>query len=672
MEKTPSVTGDTLLPDLRRRGRATGTVLFGDSSLPLSCKSTAVLSGHAGGLPTLSDKPNTGSPAEAGGRGIVMSDVSPCPQFDRLRDAALEDRMFQFLRMKEGMQHSLERQKRRYLMLQSISMDEYYKALYRPEYPGTETRSPSASLPAKAVQGPLTKKKRALLLKHFPKSVHEELVNDIENSFIACYYKQNPDKLKLKEENEKLMAERRSSVALAARLSAVGGSRLSKSLSLSAGRKPSKRPSKKSRTSVAKEGAPAKNLAVLQSALLMVADKEGLVTPDAFQKLLSKAPFEVTDQEAVDSFFAAIHAFTGAKENTEGETPCGLETSQFSLTGGTGMASGRASQQQRFNTPMRTNESGASLSIGLSTGANTIANRQRQHSFTQSISISKGTNMQPNRISTGSPLTQRNATVLSRPISVEIASLSPLRVRDLLAVFDALINGPELRDVIRGLCFSVLEIDGFIHKATLKQLRHSRRENCEGRDAVVTPSVVKAMGDAFNVLLAEEEQKFIRAQMKGKRGRKSNKAATLLPHQKSSIPLNMMRCSHISMQEFTRLFDEMPLLAAAFSHVWLPALFSRVWPPVKGSPAFSSIGDDQSADDDCPSRLLTANEETLLEETRWSQESSVWDKVTTAPLRAVLANHTKRRNMIALIIGGRMEAMAESAAPPPPEPAAAA
>ncbi|KEG07757.1 hypothetical protein DQ04_08891000 [Trypanosoma grayi] len=178
--------------------------------------------------------------------------------------------------------------------------------------------------------------------------------------------------------------------------------------------------------------------------------------------------------------------------------------------------------------------------------------------------------------------------------------------------------------------------------------------------------MVKAMCDAMELILQEEEQAFIRAQAKGKRRKKAGKAPALLPHQKSAIPLHMMRRSHLTSKEFYRFFDELPLFAAAFTHVWLPAFFAMAWPPVK-------TGSNDAADNtitarDTPPPLLPDEDNsmnrdsTAFENTRSQQDVIDWENIAAAPLASLLADTTKRRSLARRIVEERLEHMKQAAA----------
>ncbi|TPP44914.1 hypothetical protein CGC20_11960 [Leishmania donovani] len=148
-------------------------------------------------------------------------------------------------------------------------------------------------------------------------------------------------------------------------------------------------------------------------------------------------------------------------------------------------------------------------------------------------------------------------------------------VVEVLDALDALLNSVETKLVVRWECFNVLAVEGngYIHKSQLAKLRRCayRDGSAAEEQAAVTASMVKALSDVFTVVATEEEAAYLKASRKRK---KKGGAAALAAHQSSPIPLSVMRTSHMDYAVFCRFFDEMPLMAAAFAHVWLPLLLN--------------------------------------------------------------------------------------------------
>ncbi|CCW62548.1 unnamed protein product [Phytomonas sp. EM1] len=144
----------------------------------------------------------------------------------------------------------------------------------------------------------------------------------------------------------------------------------------------------------------------------------------------------------------------------------------------------------------------------------------------------------------------------------------------------ALLNSDLTREVVRWNCFQVFsagEGRGYIHKSILEGIQKRGRDACNGPNAKFTVSIIKALNDAFDCMAAEEEKEYLAAKAaagKRKRRKAAVKPPVLPPHQSSVIPLSVKRRSHIDYTTFCRYFDQLPQLAAAFMHVWLPLLFT--------------------------------------------------------------------------------------------------
>ncbi|ESL09720.1 hypothetical protein TRSC58_02556 [Trypanosoma rangeli SC58] len=467
------------------------------------------------------------------------------------------------------------------LLSQRVSMSDYYATLFRPPQAGVSATAGASTRPS---AGFLCARDVAL--------------NDVEESFIACYYRMHPSALQRKKEAEEAETQRRQSALTAAQLSLFSGE-------LTGSRKPTMRRGpksigkKKPKGKVEgkpKEGAPAANLRILLAALLEASDDRGLVTCDALVAALKRAPFEVHDVEAIESFFLLVRASSTAAETGESETERRLDVSNSAST-----VVQRVLQQSTSQRMLPAGSTGSPGGLGHPTSLTSTATlptsgRRLAQGLGASQSIHRRPLLTPH--TSKSPAAPVAAYGGGGPVAAtESAAPSVVRAGEVLAAMDAVINGPELRDAVRSLCFDVLESDGFIHKATLRTLRLVRREACEGKDATVTPSIVKALGDALEVMLQEEEAEYLRSQTKGKRRAKAIKAAALLPHQKSFVPLHMMRRSHINLKEFVRFFDELPMVTAAFTHVWFPALFSMSRPSRKRL-TITGFNEDTPADED--------------------------------------------------------------------------
>ncbi|RNE96651.1 hypothetical protein TraAM80_09694 [Trypanosoma rangeli] len=523
-------------------------------------------------------------PNEGGGnRECLASRITPCPQFERLRCAAQEDRQDRVLRQLQEVKRATELRERQTLLSQHVSMSDYYATLFRPPQAGVSATANASAWPSTG----------SLCARHVA-------LNDVEESFIACYYRMHPSALQRKKEAEEAEVQRRQSVLAAAQLSFFAGESPG-SQRLTAQRGPKTIGKKKLRGKVEvkpKEGAPAVNLRILLVALLEASDDRGLVTCDALAAALKRAPFDVHDVEAIESFFLLVRASSTAVETGDSETERRLDISNSAS-----IVAPRVLQQgtsQRMSTAGPTGSPGG---LGHPTSLTSTATlltsgRRLAQGLGASQSIHRRTLLTPHTSKIpAAPVTPTGGGG-GGPVAVtECAPPSVVRAREVLAAIDAVINGPELRDAVRSLCFDVLESDGFIHRVTLRTLRLVRREACEEKGATVTPSIVKALGDALEIMLQEEEAEYLRSQTKGKRRAKATKAAALLPHQKSAVPLHMMRRSHINLKEFTRFFDELPMVAAAFTHVWFPALFSTSRSSRK-RPTTTGFNEDAPPDDD--------------------------------------------------------------------------
>jgi Ca2+-binding EF-hand superfamily protein len=139
----------------------------------------------------------------------------------------------------------------------------------------------------------------------------------------------------------------------------------------------------------------------------------------------------------------------------------------------------------------------------------------------------------------------------------------------LLVAVDTILNGME-KQIARQACFEPFNLDqrGYIHKSHLDELK-AAKDPLE-RDATKTPQMVKVLNDVFRRLEVVEEERYLASLSKGKG--KKKKPPPLRPNQKSIIPTNMMRLSHMNFKTFDQYFDVMLELSTAFSQCWLQAL----------------------------------------------------------------------------------------------------
>lgn len=137
---------------------------------------------------------------------------------------------------------------------------------------------------------------------------------------------------------------------------------------------------------------------------------------------------------------------------------------------------------------------------------------------------------------------------------------------DFVAALDTIFNGPEAVEVAKR-CFHVFEERNYIHKKTLDELR-SIKDPIE-REEIRTPEMIKVLGDLFLDIAIAEEEKYVSSLSKGK-GAKKKKAPPLKQNQKSVIPLNMMRVSHMNFDTFFAYFTNNKVVAPVFARCWLP------------------------------------------------------------------------------------------------------
>ncbi|KAH9584020.1 hypothetical protein LSM04_001001 [Trypanosoma melophagium] len=643
----------------KRRGRGAGGLLMGDSSEKQAEKNFSTLQ-----IPPspCSGTTNTGP--------IVADNITPSPRFDRLRVSAKDDRHgIHLKRIKEAKRVEESRQ-RRTVASRPITMNDFYATLFLPTVSsGNVVESGSGGNTIATLTTPS---------QPLQYGERDAVLKDVEESFIACYYKMYPDALERRKEAVEEAERRRRSTIAAAQLASLAGDP-ARRRNTNASTKKGKGKKKRKETVLPREGAPASNLSVLLSALIGAGDSKGLITQEALADVLAKAPFEVKDSSVLEAFFFAVRSSSTAKDTAESDSERrsnnSCSTTASIARGFKPTPSMRISNAQCFPSAVVLSPSSpftgaatlqASVRRGPPTAGGSMYNARRTGFTPRSSRV----------FNTSSAIAAAAAAAVAGGVGVgssgtEVIPASVVRVREVLAAVDALMNGPELRDVVRSICFAVLESDGFIHKATLRTLRLTRREACEAKDAVVTPSIVKALGDALELMLQEEEQEYIRTQLKDKRRKNKSKAPTLLPHQKSAIPLHMMRRSHMSRKEFFKFFDELPIFAASFMHVWLPTFFATNWPPVKQSAGYDTHTDDaidDYFDDNENSNTannnisnMTSNSNAfahgIFGESKSQREVFDWEKVATGSLASLLRSSVQRRNLARKIVSERLDHM---------------
>ncbi|ORC86847.1 uncharacterized protein TM35_000251430 [Trypanosoma theileri] len=665
----------------KRRGRGVGgvgggAVLIGDSSE----KQTET------NLPSL-QVPISGTHGTITPGHIVAGNISSCPRFDRLRLAAKEDRHEIHLKRIQEEKRAEESRQRRAAASDTITMNDFYATLFVPAVSSENVVVSNGGDPT-ATTVPTTAPTPNLQFRD-----RDVVLKDVEDSFVACYYHMYPEALTRHKEAEEEAERRRRSTIAASQLVSLAGE-TGRSRTASPLGKKSKGKKKKKEEPLPREGAPAANLGVLLSALIAAGDSKGLITQDALADVLAKAPFEVRDSQALEAFFFAVRSSSTAKGTTESESERRLNNSSSTTTSNTrGLK--RNPSMRVSNAQVHSSTAALSPSSPIASVANLQASLRRGPPTTGGSFYIRRTGFTPrtSRVFTSSVIMTAAASSAGGggggaggaaaagggggggSSAAEVFPAPVVRVREVLAAVDAIMNGPELRDVVRSICFNVLETDGYIHKATLQSMRLTRREACEDKDALVTPSIVKALGDAIEVMLQEEEQEYIRTQLKDKRRKNKGKAPTLLPHQKSVIPLHMMRRSHMNRKEFFRFFDELPLFAASFMHVWFPAFFSTTWPPVKQVTVYDTNTDDAIEEEYDENEIsnntnnnisnTTSTSNAFLHpsfgETRSQREVFEWDKVATGSLAILLRSSVQRRNLARKIVTERLDHMKLSA-----------
>nr|CCC92137.1 unnamed protein product [Trypanosoma congolense IL3000] len=575
---------------------------------------------------------------------VVPSSISPCPHTERLRNCASEDRVLRHVRKQEEHRQAKEREQRLAALASNVTIDDYYNALFRcpvGQYDALVQQSQSQASCLPPLRGVMTRAKEQMILESLPKCAYKEVIETIDNYFMAAFYKENPEAL----ERMKQAGKRRLKPSTSTAGPSISG-KMSRTTSVTAfkgSNKPEKTKKRKKRVAP-KERCRPENLSLLESSLLSVADK-GCITLESFHRVLRQSPFQVRSADAVDNFFHSVRTSSslfGAAENSRSARLGGSQSS-FLASGCPRSPSNNDVNQAQHSSAHRVSDNIVSLVVASSMSTSA------PKGHTPAVSTRGAHGGIPQDL--GSSLQRGGA-------SVEAEASPTAYVHEIMGGFDALVNGTKLGGVVRKLCFGVLESDSYIHKSALASLRRDEREGCEDPASLVTPSMVKALGDTLDLLHLEEEQAYLRSQLRGRRKSRSMKAPTLLSHQKNAIPLHMMRRSHIRLEEFSRFFDTMPFLVAAFTHVWLPAFFAAVWPPAKSMGSFSVYNDDDNVEEDCPSqKIFENNEEEVPNEAHTVKEGVSWEVISPPELRDSLCSAPRRRHLATGVVQRRLAFM---------------
>ncbi|KAG5504006.1 hypothetical protein GH5_04866 [Leishmania sp. Ghana 2012 LV757] len=449
------------------------------------------------------------------------------------------------------------------------------------------------------------------------------LADQIEDAFVNAYHLRDPAAAQRQCERVSLAARTRSMQAAAALLASTGAA--PKRSTLSNASKKTGRKKKKTTAPVAppkREGGVPANLEVFRTSLLLACNQDGAVTLGQLRTLLADVPFHVgtpTSTSAAHSASAAHQLFRIIHISTR--APDAADAADLLLAVASTTAAGGGALLSRHGTAVgdacnHSSVHGARNSF--SRASNTAAGARRGPGASTTV-ISAGqarlpatsTQLHGSIASMASPLAaadagssccggahspktpslmggtshtwsemagagngrrQQPAHRFTSDMHDECKSVLVVEVLDAL---DALLNSIETKRVVRWECYNVLagEGSGYIHRSQLAKLRrHAYRDGSVAEEqAAVTAAMVKALSDVFAAVAEEEEAAYLKA---NKKRRKKGGAAALAAHQSSPIPLNVMRKSHIDFATFSRFFDEVPLMAAAFAHIWLPLLLS--------------------------------------------------------------------------------------------------
>ncbi|KAG5477764.1 hypothetical protein LSCM1_05062 [Leishmania martiniquensis] len=480
------------------------------------------------------------------------------------------------------------------------------------------TKPGSLSAPSIAPLLPRTPQEAAVEMRAQQQGRHA-LADQIEDAFVNAYHLRDPLAVQRQQEHMSLAARSRSLQAAAALLATKGAAP-----KVSAFPNGSKKSSRKKKKSMAAPAAPPKrfggvpaNLEVFRTSLLLACNEDGAVTLEQLRTLLANAPFQVGTQTSASAalsatvahrLFCIIHAGTRAP-NTADAADLLLAVASTTAVGGAGPLSWQgtvacdAFAHGTRNSLSRNSNNAAGVRRGPGASVTVAApGLARLPSTSAQLLGSNASVTSPmNMTDAGSSFyggahspKASSLTGATSPSCSEVAGAGSSRrppvhhkvaldlhdgckcvlVVEVLDALDALLNSVETKRVVRWECYNVLAVEGsgYIHKSQLAKLRrYAYREGSAAEEqATVTAAMVKALSDVFAAVAAEEETAYLKANKKKKKGG----AAALAAHQSSPIPLNIMRKSHLDLAVFSRFFDEMPLMAAAFAHVWLPLLLN--------------------------------------------------------------------------------------------------
>ncbi|GET88950.1 hypothetical protein, conserved [Leishmania tarentolae] len=452
------------------------------------------------------------------------------------------------------------------------------------------------------------------------------LADQIENAFVGAYNFRDPAAAQRQRDRESMEALRASTQAAAALLVETGAASAMKRRATAGASKKVRGKKKKSPAGPVappkREGGVPTNLEVFRTSLLLVCNEDGAVTLEQLRVVLANVPFHVgtlteTSESAcagvAQQLFHLLHKATRAPRASDATdlllavasaTPAGggsallrsgnvpgdsfVYTTSHSVGNSLSRASvtptaarrgpganrlpsavGKTRQPSTFSMLQGSNTSVTTAVTGaadIGGGTSSEAHTPRTPSLTTGAA-----SLSNEGVAAGSGGRQQPHHSVPADLHDECACVLVVEVLDAL---DALLNSVETKRIVRWECFNVLAVEGngYIHKSQLAKLRRCayRDGSAAEEQAAVTAAMVKALSDAFTVVATEEEAAYLKANKKRKK--KKGAAIAVAAHQSSPIPLSVMRKSHMDYTIFCRLFDEIPLMAAAFAHVWLPLL----------------------------------------------------------------------------------------------------
>lgn len=142
-------------------------------------------------------------------------------------------------------------------------------------------------------------------------------------------------------------------------------------------------------------------------------------------------------------------------------------------------------------------------------------------------------------------------------------------ITTVMSIADICINSDIYKGIVRRHCFDLLQRNGFIHCADLESYRVVSGKDNAFRNIGATADMVRVLGDVIIAARRAEEEEYINEVLLKKSKKKKKKAPPLKPNQKSHIPPNLARISHIDYDMFSRYFDTNKELATAFLPRWL-------------------------------------------------------------------------------------------------------